>query len=84
MYGLEEIKRMNNDTAWGISNFEKLDNAREAVKARLVVDGPEAIQKEIRDLWMGIMIRNEVLTDAGIKASLLEQAGEDIRHTAFD
>lgn len=84
MYGLEEIKKMNEDAARGISNFEKLDNAKEAVKARLVVDGPEAIQKEIRDLWTGIMIRNEVLTDAGIKASLLEQAGEDIRHTAFD
>ena len=87
MYGLEEIKKMNEDAARGISNFEKLDNAKKAVKARLIVDGPEAIQKEIHHLWMGIMIRKEVLADAGIKAALLDQVGitgEDIRHTAFD
>ena len=87
MYGLEEIKKMNEDAARGISNFEKLDNAKEAVKARLIVDGPEAIQKEIHHLWMGIMIRKEVLTDAGIKDALPNQANmktEDIRHTAFD
>lgn len=86
MYGLEEIKAMNEKVSNNEFKAINTDTRKAEILARIKKEGPEVIQAEIQSFWAEIMLRNEVLTKYYATPVTMDDAPEkaDLPRPAFD